>query len=100
MTAKVGKRIEVRLDEKHRQMLERILACRGTTVSEFLRAEIVKADREEDRKRMAEIIAWFREHPLDVPDDPEDLDRELDETHNPFAGKEQFREDFPWAFDD
>jgi uncharacterized protein (DUF1778 family) len=83
MAAKVNKRIEVRLDEKHRQMLERILACRDTTVSEFLREEIEKADREVRLEQFEELLAWARENPIDVPDDPDELNRELDDTHNP-----------------
>jgi uncharacterized protein (DUF1778 family) len=100
MTAKVGKRIEVRLDEKHRQMLERILAGRGTTVSEFVKKAIAKADVEERLRQLEEIFAWADEHPIDVPEDPDEFNRELDNAHNPFIYKEQFREDFPWAYDD
>jgi hypothetical protein len=94
MAARVGKRIEVRLDEKHRQMLERILACRDTTVSEFLRTEIEKADREERLKQLEEIFAWANEHPIDVPDDPDELNRELDDTHNPFIDDPELRKAF------
>ena len=100
MAAKVGKRIEVRLTDEYREKLERILECRDTTVSEFVRAAIEAADREERKRIFDEAIAYFREHPLDYPSDPEELKRELSNATNPFIYKEQFREDFPWAYDD
>ena len=96
----MGKRIEVRLDDEYRRKLERILECRGTTISEFVREAIEKADAEENKARFDEIIAYFREHPFDAPLDPDELNRELENVSNPFIYKEQFREDFPWAYDD
>jgi Arc/MetJ-type ribon-helix-helix transcriptional regulator len=100
MPAKVGKRIEVRLNEEYRRKLQHILECRDTTVSEFVREAIEAADREERQRILHEAFAYFDEHPLELPEDPEELRRELEETSNPFYGKPQYRKDFPWMFDD
>ena len=100
MASRVGKRIEVRLSDEYREKLERILECRDTTVTEFVRAAIEAADAEERQRILQEAFAYFDEHPFDAPSDPDELKRELNNATNPFIYKEQFREDFPWAYDD
>lgn len=100
MGTRVGKRIEVRLDEAHRRKLERILECHGTTVSEFVRAAIETEERKVRLQEFRKLIDEARADPLDVPADPAELKRELEAAHNPFAGKLQFEEDFPWMFED
>jgi uncharacterized protein (DUF1778 family) len=46
MAVRVGRRIEVRLDEEHRAKLAKILEARGGTVSDFVRAAIAQTEDE------------------------------------------------------
>ena len=62
-------RIDVRLDDEHRALLDQIVQKRGITVSEFIRSAIEAAERE---ARLARVSALLEELQLpdDAPDDP------------------------------
>ncbi len=82
MVVRIGKRIEVRLDDAHREALSLVLESRGLTVTEWVRDII---DAEQERIRIAEfdaLLQSFRDDPLKVPTG-DDLQRELDHVHCP-----------------
>lgn len=56
MTATKTCRIDVRLDETHRTMLDQIVEQRGITVSEFVREAIEAAEREWRIARVNELL--------------------------------------------
>lgn len=62
-------RIDVRLDEEHRAMLDQIVEQRGITVSEFVRQAIDAAEREWRIARVNELLEKLQ-LPPDAPEDP------------------------------
>ncbi len=80
MVVRIGKRIEVRLDDAHREALAHVLEARGLTVSEWFRTAIAT---EEDRLRVEAfdaLLQSFRDDPLDLPTGDE-LQLELNHVH-------------------
>ena len=69
MTATKTCRIDVRLDEKHRTLLDQIVQERGITVSEFVRQAIAAAEREWRVARVKELLKKLQ-LPPDAPEDP------------------------------
>jgi hypothetical protein len=83
MSVRVGSRIEVRLDEKHRKMLEKVLAESGDSVSAFFRRRIEQELEEiELGERLAAALRLCSIEE-EVPRDPEELNRRLDAVHDP-----------------
>jgi hypothetical protein len=65
MVVRIGKRIEVRLDDAHREALSFVLESRGLTVTEWVRDRI---EAERERIRLAEFEALLQS----LQDDPVD----------------------------
>ena len=66
MTATKTCRIDVRLDEKHRTLLDQIVQERGITVSEFVRQAISAAEREWRVARVKELLEKLQEDAKDL----------------------------------
>ncbi len=71
-------RLEVRLDDERRQQLEQMAQGQDTSMAEFVRRMIDDAWDAfmlEYRRQLVREIASFE---MEVPDDPQDLFRELE----------------------
>jgi hypothetical protein len=72
-------RLQVLLDEDRYQKLARVAARRRTSIGTVIREAIDTFDEGTDRRHEA-IAAILAAEPMDVPADPADLRRELDEA--------------------
>ncbi len=63
-------RIDVRLDDEHRQTLDRITSERGITVAEFVREAIEQADRAARAARVQQTLEWFAQQTEGAVADP------------------------------
>ena len=83
MIVRKRRRIEVRLDEERGEFLDRELARRGMTAADWFREQV---DAERERAALQRRLAAVRElaaMELDVPTDPDELKKLLNETHCP-----------------
>ena len=76
-------RLEVRLDLEHRSRLDEIARDRGAPISEVVRALIDDAYEELDRGRRLMAAERLASYSVDVPEDPQELSRILEDAHNP-----------------
>jgi predicted DNA-binding ribbon-helix-helix protein len=75
----LGHRLQVLLDESRYEKLARVAARRGTSIGAVIREAIDNFD-EGTEKRHEAIAAILAVEPMEVPADPADLRRELDEA--------------------
>lgn len=87
MISQKSHRIDVRLDDEHRQTLDRITRERGITVAEFVREAIEQADRAARATRVKQTLEWFAKQAQDVAPDPlwEQLKEQLSSRHDDLA---------------
>ncbi|MYE32802.1 MAG: hypothetical protein F4X80_09175 [Chloroflexi bacterium] len=71
-------RVEIRLDEEHRQRLDDIVEDRDGSVSEVLRGLIDDAWEALMVERRLQLVREIASFEMEVPDDPQDLFRELE----------------------
>ncbi|MCY3656164.1 MAG: hypothetical protein OXG95_06090 [Chloroflexi bacterium] len=71
-------RVEIRLDEEHRQRLDDIVEERDASVSEVLRGLIDEAWEALMVERRLQLVREIASFEMEVPDDPQDLFRELE----------------------
>lgn len=74
-------RLQILLDEPRYQKLSRHARRRHTSVAAVIREAIDALDDDEQRRREAALEAILNGPQIEVPDDPADLRRELDEMH-------------------
>lgn len=78
-------RIEVRLDDRHRRMLDRIVERRSITISALIRGFIEEEERRLEDEEFLALLAGLQAEPIDLPP-PEELRRELEEAYCPRIG--------------
>lgn len=71
-------RVEFRLDEEHRQRLDDIAEERDASISEVLRGLIDEAWEALMVERRLQLVREIASFEMEVPDDPQDLFRELE----------------------
>lgn len=71
-------RVEIRLDEEHRQRLEDIVEEQDASISEVLRGLIDDAWEALMVERRLQLVREMASLQGEVPDDPQDLFRELE----------------------
>lgn len=71
-------RVEVRLDEEQRQRLNDLAEERDASLSEVLRALIDDAWEAIMVERRLQLVREIASYEMEVPDDPQDLFRELE----------------------
>lgn len=71
-------RVEVRLDEEQRQRLDDLAEERDASLSEVLRALIDDAWEAIMVERRLQLVREIASYEMEVPDDPQDLFRELE----------------------
>ncbi|MBA4181626.1 MAG: hypothetical protein C0506_13630 [Anaerolinea sp.] len=67
MSARVGPRIETRLDEEHQRQLADILEKRGWTISAFVRKAIEDEEQRLRHEEFVEALEWIKANPIDLP---------------------------------
>lgn len=75
-------RIEVRLDAEHLRKVAELKAVYGTTASEVIRRVIDEAWEQQAMERRLEIVRRMREMSFDVPDDPQELKKQLETMYD------------------
>ena len=80
------RRVQILLDEQRYRKVAEEARQRGISIGAVLREAIDRipdpVDLEERRALIAKILAA---EPIPVPDDPDDLRREIDDAHEPFG---------------
>ncbi len=71
-------RVEVRMDEEHRQRLDAIAKEQGASISEVVRRLIDDAWEAKMLERRRQLVREIASFEGEVPDDPQDLFRELE----------------------
>ena len=71
-------RVEVRLDEEQRQRLDAIAEEQDSSISEVLRGLIDDAWEAIMLERRRQLVREIASFEMEVPDDPQDLFRELE----------------------
>lgn len=71
-------RVEFRLDEEHRQRLDDIAEERDASISDVLRGLIDEAWEALMVERRLQLVREIASFHAEVPDDPQDLFRELE----------------------
>ncbi len=74
-------RVEVRLDDEQRQRLDDIAEEQDATISEVVRRLIDDAWEAVMRERRRQLVREIAAMEMDVPDDPQDLFRELESRY-------------------
>ena len=74
-------RLEVRLDADQRQRLEEIAAEQDSSISEVVRGLIDDAWEGIMLERRRQLVREIAAMEMDVPDDPQDLYRELESRY-------------------
>ena len=74
-------RVEVRLDEEQRQRLDDIAEEQDTSISEVVRRLIDNAWEGIMLERRRQLVREIAAMEMDVPDDPQDLFRELESRY-------------------
>lgn len=82
MVVRVGPRIEVRLDEAHREKLARVLEARGETISAFVRAAIDEANEAIEMREFDALLKELQDTATWTPTE-EELHELLDEPQCP-----------------
>jgi hypothetical protein len=75
------RRVHLLLDEPRYRRLEIEAKSRHVSIAAVIREAIDQLPTDADRRRRA-IDAFLAAEPMPVPDDPQDLRRELDEAHD------------------
>ncbi len=76
-------RLDVRLDKEHRRKIEVLASEQNAPVSAVVRHLIDKAYEETLKKRRIQAARELGEMQIEDAPDPEILNRQLDETHDP-----------------
>ena len=71
-------RVEVRMDEEHRQRLDDLAEEQNASISDVLRRLIDDAWEAKMLERRRELVREIASYQGEVPDDPQDLFRELE----------------------
>ena len=79
----MANRLEVRLDPERRSRLEELAREKGAPISEVVRQLIDDAYEVIDRERRLRAVARMAAMEIDVPEDPQEISRILNEAHNP-----------------
>lgn len=74
-------RVQLLLDEERYQKLVRVAERRGISVSAVIREAIDRLPADAEARRAA-IAAILAAEPMDLPEDPTELRRELDAAHD------------------
>jgi uncharacterized membrane protein len=77
-------RVQVLLDDERYEKVRREADRRGVSIGALIREAIDGITPDRERRRSA-IDAILAAEPMDVPRDPADLRRELDEAHDRIA---------------
>ena len=77
------KRLDVRLNGKHRQRLEELARERGLAISDVVRCMIDAAYEDILRTRREQAVEQLIGLNLEDPPDPETVSRELEAAHEP-----------------
>ena len=75
-----GRRIQIVLDEPRYEQLRSHARIRGMSVGAIVREVLERAFAEDDARRWAAGEALLSAEPMPVPDDPQDLKREIEEA--------------------
>jgi hypothetical protein len=75
------RRVHLLLDEPRYRKLEVEAKMRHISIAAVIRDAIDRLPSDADRRRRA-LDAFLAAEPMPVPDDPQDLRRELDEAHD------------------
>ena len=75
------RRVHLLLDEPRYRKLEVEAKVRHISIAAVIRDAIDRLPSDADRRRRA-LDAFLAAEPMPVPDDPQDLRRELDEAHD------------------
>ena len=76
-------RLDIRLDHDHRARLDAVAKDAGLSVSEAVRNMIDQAYEDVLRKERQSAFQRLTSLQVETPPDPEELSRELEETHAP-----------------
>ena len=74
-------RIQLLLDKRRYDKVTREARQRGSSVAAVIRDAIDRLDSDEERRRRA-IALFLAAEPIPVPDDPADLEREIEEMYD------------------
>ena len=77
------KRLEMRIDDERLSRLERVAKDKGQTVSETARQLMDRGYEEWMKWRRKEAVRRISEMEIEDVPDPEELNRQLDEAHDP-----------------
>ncbi|HTE84143.1 MAG TPA: ribbon-helix-helix protein, CopG family [Dehalococcoidia bacterium] len=75
------RRFQILLDDERFHKVEREAGRRGISIAAVIREAIDRLPSREAERRAA-ALAFLAAEPMEVPDDPADLRRELDEAHD------------------
>ena len=76
-------RLDVRLDDEQRRRLEKVVEERGAPISEVVRRMIDDAYEDVMRERRRKAVERMVAMEIDVPQDPDELSRELEKAYEP-----------------
>ncbi len=76
-------RLDVRLNDKHRQRLEELAREKGVGISDVVRCMIDSAYEDILRRRREQAVERLIGLNLENPPDPETVSRELEAAHEP-----------------
>ena len=76
-------RLDVRLNDKHRQQLEELAREKGVGISDVVRCMIDSAYEDILRRRREQAVERLIGLNLENPPDPETVSRELEAAHEP-----------------
>jgi hypothetical protein len=82
MVATMTHRLQLLLDEERYQRVAEIAREQHTSVAEVIRGAIDRGLGTTAARRAAAARAILAAEPMDVPEDPADLKREIDEMHD------------------
>jgi hypothetical protein len=77
----LDRRLQILLDEERYEKVSRAAARRGVSIASIIREAIDRLPVDADRRRAA-IDRILAAEPMEVPADPTDLRRELDDAHD------------------
>ena len=73
------RRLQILVDPSQYERLERTAKARGVSVGEIVRIGIDQVCQTDPKGRRAALARFFEAEPVAFPDDPAELERELDE---------------------
>ncbi len=80
-------RVEIRLDGRHRRILDRLAERDSATIAAVIRRLIEAEERRLEDEELRGIVAGLRAHPIELPA-PDELKRELEDALSPDTGPE------------